>query len=231
MDLDLLEGFIEVRGRYPILITALHGFGSDGYRDAVKALRRCIRHLGFVKSLDIYDKLGGVLRYGSAVDLFTWEIAYKVAVAEELWGILPTLSKIDRVYDNRLPDYNLNKSYASATRFWRRVRELIEVEGIRVIVDIHGMKNIRRWPDICISTRGYTSVSRELVERVATVLRTYGYRVEIDHPFIGGAFIAEFGKPPTINAIAIEIKKNLRFYGSQIPLLLREVIKVAKRWI
>lgn len=190
VNLDKLEGFIEVKGRCPILVTALHGFGSDRYRLVVKTLRKYLKDVRHVKTLGICDELTGLTRYSSSVDVYTWEIAYKVAVSEELWSILPTLSKVDEVESMNIPDYNLNKSYASSTLFWKRVRELIEKEHIRIVIDVHGMKDLRVWPDICISTRRFTSSSREFVETLALYFMRQGLKVSIDFPFIGGAFIA-----------------------------------------
>jgi len=46
MDLNVSEGFVEVEGRCPILITALHGFEADSYRCLVKAIRAYVRVLG-----------------------------------------------------------------------------------------------------------------------------------------------------------------------------------------
>ncbi|MCS7111663.1 MAG: N-formylglutamate amidohydrolase [Ignisphaera sp.] len=231
MDLNIIEGFIEIEGRYPILVTALHGFGSDGYRHVVRALRSCLRACGCVKTLYSYDKLVAPSMYHSAVDVYTWEIAYKVATAEELWCILPTLSKIDRVEGIDAQDYNLNKRYAYSTPFWRRVREVVERGGIRAIVDIHGMKNVRRWADICISSRGYTTASRELVGVIVEYFRERGLSVAVDHPFAGGAFIAEFGRPPSVEALALEIKRNLRFHRSRVPEILRGAMKVMKQYL
>lgn len=231
MDLSSIEGFIEVKGRYPILVTALHGFGSDGYRDAVRILKRCLRMSGYLKTLYNFYELRSVAPYHSAVDVYTWEIAYKIAIAEELWCVLPTLSKIDRIENTDTPDYNLNKRYASSTPFWRRVREIIGEGGVRVIIDIHGMKNVGKWADICISSRGYTTASRKLVEMIADYFRGYRLSVAIDHPFAGGAFIAEFGRPPEVEAIAIEIKRKLRFYGSRIPEVMRGAVKIVKQYL
>lgn len=231
MNLDIVEGFIELEGRYPILVTALHGFGSDGYRAVVHALRNCLKASGFTKIPHLYTKLVGLPMYHSAVDVYTWEIAYKVAVAEELWCILPTLSKIDRIDGAGLQDYNLNKHYASSTPFWRRVREIVEKEGIRIIVDIHGMKSVRKWADICISSRGYTTASRKLVEVIAGYFRGKGFSVAIDYPFSGGAFIAEFGRPPSVEAVALEIKRSLRFYRSRVPEIVRGAVRVMKQYL
>ncbi len=220
MNIDRIEGYIEIVGEIPILITALHGFGSDHYKDIVK----------LIKSF-AYQKIKYFVRYRSAVDKYTWEIAYKVAIAEKTWAILPTLSKVDSIDSIEIPDYNLNKSYARNTPFWNRVRDLLLDRSIRVIIDIHGMKNIRKWPDICISTRGFTTVSRDLIENIVIYLEKIGLRTSIDYPFIGGAFIAEFGRPPQVEAFALEIKRNLRYYGSDIPLVIRNVIRVVKDYI
>ncbi len=229
MDFDGIEGFIEVRGRYPLLVTAVHGFGSDGYRLVVQILRKCLKMCGYLKTFYTYHELKNIVPYHSAVDVYTWEIAYKTAVAEELWAILPTLSKIDRIEGIYMQDYNLNKSYAILTPFWKRVEEVIREGGIKIVIDIHGMKNIKKWPDICISSRGYRTASKELVKMVANYFKEQGFSVAIDHPFSGGAFIAEFGRPPEVEAIAIEIKRSLRFYRSRIPGIIGGAIKMLKK--
>lgn len=231
MNLEILEGYIEIKGKYPILITALHGFGSDYYRILVKALKKYLSMFGYIKTLNSYNELEKSLRYSSSVDVYTWEIAFKVSLAEELWCILPTLSKVDSINGIGLPDYNLNKSYASITPFWKRTEEIVKNEKIKVVIDIHGMKNIKKWPDICISTRGLTTASKQLVDKIATFFRVQGFKVAIDYPFAGGAFIATFGKPPIVEAMAIEIKKNLRFQGSKIPKFVRGAIRVVKEYV
>lgn len=231
MNLDVLEGYIEVRGKYPILITALHGFGSDYYRIVVRALKKYLTMFGYIKTLNSYRELEKSLRYTSSVDVYTWEIAFKVALAEDLWCVLPTLSKVDRIDGVNIPDYNLNKGYTSITPFWKRIEEIVKNEKIMALIDIHGMKNIRKWPDICISTRGLTTASKELVGRIVSFFRIQGFKVAIDYPFIGGAFIATFGKPPAVEAMAIEIKRNLRFYGSMVPKLMGGAIRVVKEYL
>ncbi len=218
--MDKIEGYIEVGGEVPIIITALHGFGSDHYKDIVELAR----NLG-------YKKIKHFIRYRSAVDKYTWEIAYKVAIAEKTWAILPTLSKVDSIDDVELPDYNLNKSYARKTPLWNRVRDLVLRGSIRVVIDIHGMKDIRKWPDICISTRGFTTASRDMIGNIVMYLEKIGLRTAIDYPFIGGAFIAEFGRPPHVEAFALEIKRNLRYYGSDIPIVIRNIVRIAKDYI
>jgi len=226
-----LDGFIVVEGSYPLLITALHGFGTDMYKHVVKVLRKCLRRLGYDKLLSVYNELGHFLRYGSAVDLFTWEIAYKVAVSENAWAVLPTLSKVDFVDGLAMPDYNLNKWYAEKSPFWLFVEDVVRRYGVRVVVDIHGMKNVSKWPDICISTRGFSSASKQLAEIIANVFRSYKLKTAFDYPFFGGAFIAYFGKPPQVEALAIEIKRSLRFYKSNIPAIVREAVKAVKKYI
>jgi hypothetical protein len=231
MDLNVLEGFVEVEGRHPILVTALHGFGTDSYRDLVRAARSYAGLMGFLKTLSDYGELERLLRYSSAVDLFTWEIAFKVAVAEELWALLPTLSKVDKLGTLPVLDYNLNKGYAINTPFWRRVKNLVEGGKVKILVDIHGMKNVRKWPDICISTRGLTTASKELINTVVAFFKSHGLRVAVDYPFMGGALIAHFGRPPATEAFAIEIKRSLRFYESTIPTIIRNVMRAVKDYL
>jgi hypothetical protein len=231
VDLDVVEGFVEVDGIYPILITATHGFGADSFKHVVKALRRYVKSYGLIKTVDSVDEVLRLLNYYSSVDLYTWEIVYKVAVAENIYAVLPTLSKIDRIPKLSIPDYNLNKDYAKITPFWRRVEELVKSKEIRIVIDIHGMSSRSKWPDICISTRGFSTTSKELITKVASYLTSQRIRVAIDYPFTGGAFIAYFGNPPLIEAFAIEIKKNLRFFGSEIPRIIRGVVKNIKDYL
>ena len=231
MNLDVVEGFIEVEGLYPILITATHGFGADSFKYLVKALKRYVKSFGLIKTLDDIGEVVRLLNYYSSVDLYTWEIAYKVAIAENLYTILPTFSKVDKVPLLPIPDYNLNKDYAKITLFWRRAEEIIRSRGIRVVIDIHGMSNNGKWPDICISTRGFSTVSKELISRVISYLASQRLRVAIDYPFAGGAFIAYLGNPPTVEAFAIEIKRRLKFFGSEIPKIIRGIVEVVKNYL
>jgi hypothetical protein len=231
VDVDVVEGFVEVEGIYPILVTATHGFGTDSFKYVVKALRRYVKSFGLMKTIDRVDEVLRLLNYYSSVDLYTWEIAYKVAVAENIYAVLPTLSKVDKVPQLSIPDYNLNKGYTKATPFWERVEEVVRGRGIRVLIDIHGMSNRNRWPDICISTRGFSTTSKELISRIISYLVSQRLRVAIDYPFTGGAFIAYFGNPPFVEAFAIEIKKNLRFFGSEIPKIIRGIIKIVKDYL
>lgn len=221
MDLDVIEGYIEVKGRHPILVTASHGFGTDKFKELFDLLR----------SLGAAKLLQGFAPRRSAVDMYTWELAFKSAVAEGCWALLPTVSKVDKVELGGLPDYNLNKPYARVTPFWRRLGELTESGKIKVIVDIHGMKNVRKWPDICLSTASFTTASKELTEVVARRLRALGLRVSVDYPFSGGALIKAFGRPPRVEALAVEIKRSLRYFGSRSPALAREVVRGIKEYL
>lgn len=222
MKYNVLEGFIEIEGKYPILITALHGFGSDRFKDVI------VR----IKEYGLYDKFKDIVTSSSAVDFLTSEIAFKVGIAEKCWVILPTISKVDVVNNLPIPDYNLNKEYAQVTPIWNRVEELIKNGLVNVIIDIHGMKAVTKWPDICISCANYTTASKETINSIVKVFRKLGYNVKIDKPFKGGAFIRHFGNPPITEAFSIEIKRNYRFLGSNIiwtlRLIVKEIIKLKK---
>jgi len=219
MNLDVIEGYVEVEGLNPILVTALHGFGTDRYKRLVDILK---------KEKPESESFKDIALYHSAVDMYTWEIAYKAAIAERCWLILPTMSKVDKPENLDVPDYNLNKVYASKTPMWHRVRDLISDGVIEAIIDIHGMKNVGKWPDVCVSTCNYTSVSKSLVDDVVNYLKSKGLGVTVDYPFSGGSFIRSFGKPPKVEALALEYKRNLRFFGSQVPIITRGVIRVVK---
>ena len=219
MNLDVIEGYIEVKGVEPILITALHGFGTDRFKDVVDKIRE----------LGLEYAFSELIPSRSAVDFLTWEIAFKVAVATGSWAILPTISKVDSVDGLRIPDYNLNKEYAKETPLWKRIECLVRRKRVKFIIDIHGMKNISSWPDICVSTNGLTTVSRDTLNRVLKYFKAMKLNVTVDRPFKGGALIRYFGKPPSVEALGIELKRNLRFYRSNIPKimagLVRELLK------
>ena len=219
MDLNVIEGYVEIKGEKPILITALHGFGTDRFKDIVDKIRE----------LGLEYAFSELIPSRSAVDFLTWEIAFKVAVATGSWAILPTISKVDSVDGLRIPDYNLNKEYAKETPLWRRIKELVNSEHVRLIIDIHGMKNVSSWPDVCISTNGLTTVSRNTLNNVLKYFKMLKLNVAVDRPFKGGALIRYFGKPPNVEALGIELKRNLRFFRSEIPKvmagLVRELLK------
>jgi len=215
LNYEVIEGFIEVKGQYPILITATHGYGTDRFKDIVLRL----------KELNLYDDFKDLAPYTSAVDFLTGEIAFKVGVAEKCWVILPTVSKVDCLNGLLIPDYNLNKEYASITPFWRRVEELIKKGYVKFIIDIHGMKNVRKWPDFCVSCANYTTASEETVKHIVRSISEAGFTVKVDKPFKGGSFIRYFGKPLEIEAIGLEIKRNHRFLGSCIPSVIRYIVR------
>ena len=215
LNCEVIEGFIEVKGRYPILITATHGYGTDRFKDVVLRL----------KELNLYSEFKDVAPYTSAVDFLTGEIAFKVGVAEKCWVILPTVSKVDYLSGLPIPDYNLNREYASITPFWRRVEELVRGNHVRFIIDIHGMKSVNKWPDFCISCANYTTASKKTVEHIVHLISEAGFTVKVDRPFKGGSFIRHFGKPPRIEAIGLEIKRDHRFLGSRIPYVIRRIAR------
>ncbi len=225
MNMDIIEGYIEVEGRYPILITALHGFGSGLFKDLAKVVRKiCKKAYRVCRSTR-------AMNYYSAVDMYTWEAAFKAGVAENAWIILPTLSKVDKLENMEIPDYNLNKYYAKLTPLWGRVSELVDNGVVRVLIDLHGMRNVRKWPDICISTAGYRSASKNLSHRIAEYFKNVGFSVKIDYPFSGGAFIRYFGNPPRTEALAIEFKRNIRYFKSRLPSIVANVIRIVKEYI
>lgn len=220
MDLNIIEGYIEVSGEKPVLITALHGFGTDLFKDVVDKL----------KELNLYEEFNEILTSRSAVDLFTGEIAFKAGIAEKCWVILPTISKVDKLNKLPIPDYNLNKPYARLTPLWKRVEQLIKEEKTKLIIDVHGMKDVNKWPDICIACNNYRTASKGLIEAIAETLQTIGLSVKIDYPFSGGALIKHFGSPPKVEAFSIEIKRNLRQFYSHAPQIMREVVRTALKF-
>jgi len=214
MDLEKIEGYIELKGQKPILLTALHGFGTDRYKLLVKRLKR----------LDFRERLKDLYRSSSAVDLFSGEIVVKVGIAKDCWVMLPTLSKVDVLDGMNMPDANLNKEYAKDSLFWKRVGQLTDSGMVKVIIDLHGMRNIKKWPDVCIACGGYATASEELIKSVVDALKKYRLRVAVDEPFEGGHLIRCFGKSPEVEAFSIELKRNLRTLGSSIAIKLLQTV-------
>ena len=214
MNLERIEGYIELRGQKPILLTALHGFGTDRYKLLVKKLKR----------LDFQNRLKDLYRSPSAVDLFSGEIAVKVGIAKDCWVMLPTLSKVDVLEGMNTPDANLNKKYAEDSLFWKRVGQLTDSGMVKAIIDLHGMRDIKKWPDICIACGGYTTASEELIKNIVNTLNEYRLKVAVDEPFEGGHFIKHFGRSPDVEAFSIELKRNLRTLGNSIPIKLLKMV-------
>ncbi|MEM2873257.1 MAG: N-formylglutamate amidohydrolase [Nitrososphaerales archaeon] len=214
MDLERIEGYIELKGQKPILLTALHGFGTDRYRLLVKKLKR----LGF------HDQMRNLYRSSSAVDLFSGEIVVKVGIAKDCWVMLPTLSKVDAPEGMNTPDANLNKEYAKDSYFWKRIDQIIDSGAVKVMIDLHGMKSIKKWPDVCIACGGYTTASEKLIRSVTDALKKYDLKVAVDMPFKGGYFIRRFGNSSGIEAFSIELKRDLRTLGSSIAMKLLQTV-------
>ncbi|MCP8321275.1 MAG: N-formylglutamate amidohydrolase [archaeon] len=214
MDLEKIEGYIELKGQKPILLTALHGFGTDRYKLLVKRLKR----------LDFQKQLKDLYRSSSAVDLFSGEIVVKVGIAKNCWVMLPTLSKVDVLEGMKMPDANLNKEYAKDSLFWKRVGQLIDSGMVKAIIDLHGMRNIKKWPDVCIACGDYATASEELIKSLVDVLKKYRLKVAVDEPFEGGHLIRCFGRSSEIEAFSIELKRNLRTLGSSIAIKLLQVV-------
>jgi len=215
MNLNIVEGYIEIEGKNKILITALHGFGSDRFKDVIDKIRE----------LGLDYAFSELVPSRSAVDFLTWEIAFKAAVATNSWAILPTISKVDSVDGLEIPNYNLNKEYAKETPLWKRIGELVVKGKVKLIIDIHGMKNISSWPDICVSTNGLSSASKNTISRVVKYFEKLKFNVALDKPFKGGALIRYFGKPPKVEALGIELKRNLRFFKTNTPKIMADLIR------
>lgn len=66
------------------------------------------------------------------------------------------------------------------------------------------------------------------MQRIAEYLESIGYSVRVDYPFSGGAFIRYFGNPPNTEAFALELKRSIRYFGSEIPLVIARIIKITK---
>jgi len=217
MDLERIEGYIELKGQKPILLMALHGFGTDRYKLLVKRL----------KMFDFQHRLKDLYRSSSAVDLFSGEIAVKVGIAKDCWIMFPTLSKVDFLEGMNTPDANLNKDYSKDSPFWKRVSQLTDSGTVKAIIDLHGMKDVKTWPDICIACGGYTTASKELIESIVEALKLYKLKVAVDEPFRGGYMIRRFGNSPKVEAFSIELKRNLRILGSSISIkLLQRVVDI-----
>ncbi|MGQ9469788.1 MAG: N-formylglutamate amidohydrolase [Nitrososphaerales archaeon] len=131
-----------------------------------------------------------------------------------------------------MPDANLNKEYAKNSLFWKRVGQLTDSGMVKAIIDLHGTRNIEKWPDVCIACGGYATASKELIKRIVDALKKYQLKVAADEPFEGGYFIRRFGRPPEIEAFSIELKRNLRTLGSSIAIkLLQTVVDRVEEYI
>jgi len=168
-----VEGYLEVRGPKPVLITAPHA-------------------------------------QGPRADVFTGEIAYKVARATGANALVATVSRAMTV-DGRPLD--LNREWTRDHPFRRRIEELKE-EGVRFIVDVHGMADDPLRPEIDLGTLGGRTMRASLVRRIIDRLEELGFDVGYEQEFYGGDIVEYHCDGRDVQGVQVELSESLRAPGS-----------------
>ncbi len=169
-----INGYIELTGTRPVLITAPHA-------------------------------------QGPGADVFTGEIAWKVAQATGAYALVATVSRRAKLEDGNPADYN--REWARNTPFRRRIDELIKRYGVRFIIDVHGMESDPVRPDVDLGTLGGRSVKGKLVSKIVKRLEEAGFDVGFEQEFQGGDILEYHCDGERVQGVQLELSEELRELG------------------
>lgn len=116
---------------------------------------------------------------------------------------------------------DLNRIIARSSPFRKKIRELVEKSGIILILDIHGFSS-KLWKpdmDVEIGTSNLKTAKSGIRDIMANGLKEDGIDVSVDTYFKGvnkaGNIINSYGNAKTVNALQIEIHRNIRNFESE----------------
>ncbi len=130
---------------------------------------------------------------------------------------------------------DLNRSIARSSPFRRKIRELIEKNGIVLILDIHGFSS-KLWKtemDVEIGTSNLNTAKSEVRDKIEKALKENGITVSVDSYFKGssipGNIINSYGNAKTVNALQIEINRKIRsFQSEKLETAINGIIKASQ---
>lgn len=116
---------------------------------------------------------------------------------------------------------DLNRKIAKSSPFRKKISELIQKEGIILILDIHGFSPNPLNPenDIEIGTSNLKTSCVEIRDSFSNVLNESGMKVGVDNFFTGeldGNIINAYGNANKVHALQIEIHREVRSFKSDM---------------
>ncbi|WP_456482034.1 N-formylglutamate amidohydrolase [Methanopyrus sp.] len=148
---------------------------------------------------------------GPGADVFTGEIAWKVAQVTGAHALVATVSRRAKLEDGNPADYN--REWARDTPFRRRIDELIRRYGIRFIVDVHGMESDPVRPDVDLGALGGRSAKGKLVSKIVKRLEEAGFDVGFEQEFQGGDILEYHCDGERVQGVQLELSEELRELG------------------
>ncbi len=135
-------------------------------------------------------------------ELYTPEIGQEIACSLNTHLLVGDVSRI--IID-------LNRSEANSHPFRMRIKELLSKKRIRLILDLHGMKDEE--PIVEIGTLNGGSATSHTIDIFRKHLEKAGFKVLIDRKFKGeerGTIISTFSNPPSVEALQIKFAYYIR---------------------
>ena len=156
-------------------------------------------------------------------ELYLPEIAYEISYSLNTHLLIGDVSR--SIID-------LNRSEADNHPFRRRIKELLLGEGIRLILDLHGMRGESLTVEIGTSD-GKCAVSLT-INIFVKYLKEAGFKVLVDKRFKGrkkGTIISTFCNPPYVEALQIEIAYYIRRNKELRVKLINAIEKAIKEYL
>ncbi len=133
---------------------------------------------------------------------YVYDIAFKLAKRTNA-NLL-----IGRVSRCRL---DLNRSESDGHPFRKRIRKIVKEKGIRLIIDLHGMRGEEARVELGSAEGKCVSENTLRIFRETIVAK--GFTVDVDKKFKGakgGTIISTFCNPPALEAIQVEMTYYIR---------------------
>lgn len=122
---------------------------------------------------------------------------------------------------------DLNRAEAAGSGFRKRIADLIESRQIQYLLDIHGCNFVEGRPEIDLGTAGFLTARKETAEQSRLLLKQAGFDVQLDHYFRGESSPGNIIRSCGVEAIQIEIRKDLRHPSSpHLPQLIESLARL-----
>ena len=119
---------------------------------------------------------------------------------------------------------DLNRAEAARSGFRKRIANIIESHEIRYLLDIHGCSFAEGRPEIDLGTARFLTAHKETAEQARDLLKRDGFDVQLDHHFRGESSPGNIIRSYSVQAIQIEIHKDLRHASSpRLPQLIKSL--------
>ena len=170
---------------------------------------------------------GDLNRSPLELDASMWSGKFNASIFKKSHKVYSGIGVIPKVCFSGKNIYNNLLLFKEARRrllnyyfpYHRKIRVLINYikknHNKVIILDCHSMSSeiVSESTDIVLSNNRNKSANPIITNILIKIFESYGYKVRINNPFVGGFITKHYGRPANnVNVVQIEINKKLYFY-------------------